>query len=109
MFDNKKRVMERVAGLPKGTPSPSGRYWCVTCPLMSQKCMATPSAIADSKYTLRDLAHVYEITPDFSRRLIAALPPARDARAFLEAVLRDDWLLAIEPEPFESIAAHMAV
>ncbi len=103
---------------------PSGRYFCpmcrkffefstqrdsVTCPLMSQKCMATPSAIADSKYTLRDLAHVYEVTPNFSRRLIAALPPARDARAFLEAVLRDDWLLAIEPDAFESIATHMGI
>ena len=103
---------------------PSGRYFCpmcrkffefstqkdsVTCPLMSQKCMATPSAIADSKYTLRDLAHVYEVTPDFSRRLIAALPPAPDARAFLEAVLRDDWLLAIEPDASESIAVHMGV
>ena len=43
-------------------------------------------------YTLRDLAHVHEVIPDFYRRLIAALPPAGDARPCLEAVLRDDRL-----------------
>ena len=103
---------------------PSGRYFCpmcrkffefstqkgsVTCPLMAQKCMATPTAIADIKYTLRDLAHVYEVTPDFHARFIGALPQAHDARAFLEAVLRDDWHFTIEPEPFDRIAQLMGV
>ena len=76
---------------------------------MSQKCMATPSAIADSKYTLRDLAHIYEVTPDFSRRFVAALPGAHDARAYLETVLRDDWRFSIEPEAFATIAEHFGI
>jgi hypothetical protein len=103
---------------------PSGRYFCpmcrkffefstqkdsVTCPLMAQKCMATPTAIADIKYTLRDLAHVYEVTPDFYTRFIAALPYAHDARAYLEAVLRDEWHFAIESEPFDHIALLMGI
>jgi hypothetical protein len=101
---------------------PSGRYYCpmcrkffefstqkesVTCPLMAQKCMATPTAIATIKYTLADLARVYEVTPDFFQRLIAALPPRADARAFLETVLRDDWHFAIEAEPLARIAQHL--
>ena len=81
----------------------------VTCPLMAQKCMATPTAIADIKYTLRDLAHVYEVTPDFYRRFIAALPYAHDARAYLEAVLRDEWHFTIEPESFERIALLLGI
>jgi hypothetical protein len=103
---------------------PSGRYFCpmcgkffefstqrdsVTCPLMAQKCMATPTAIADIKYTLGDLAHVYEVTPDFHKRLIGALPPAHDARSYLEAVLSDDWHFAIEPESFDRIALLMGI
>ena len=103
---------------------PSGRYFCpmcrkffefstqrasITCPLMAQKCMATPTAIADIKYTLRDLAHVYEVTPDFSKRFIGALPQADDARAYLEAVLREDWQFSIEPESFERIAVLMGI
>ncbi len=85
---------------------PSGRYFCpmcrkffefstqrasITCPLMAQKCMATPAAIADTKFSLTDLVHVYEVTPDFSARLIRALPQREDAGSRLEAILRDDW------------------
>ena len=103
---------------------PSGRYFCpmcrkffefssqkdfITCPLMAQKCMAKPSDIAQSKYTLADLAHVYEVTPDFSGRFVAAMPARDDARAVLEALLREDWGFTIEPEPFERVAAHLGV
>ncbi len=103
---------------------PSGRYFCpmcrkffefstqrgsVTCPLMAQKCMATPTAIADVKYTLADLAHVYEVTPDFSARMIGALPKSGDARSYLKEVLRDDWGFAIETEPFDRIALLMGI
>jgi hypothetical protein len=98
---------------------PSGKYFCpmcrkffefstqkatITCPLMAQKCMATPTAIADMKYTLNDLAHVYEVTPDFYARFIAVLPRRKDARARLEAILRDEWNFAIEPEPLDRIS-----
>jgi hypothetical protein len=103
---------------------PSGRYFCpmcrkffefstqrdsVTCPLMSQKCMATPTAIANSKYTLDDLAHVYEVAPDFYRRFIQALPTADDARSYLEAMLHDDWQLTVEPESLDRIAVLMGI
>ena len=56
-----------------------------------------------------DLAHVYEVTPDFSVRLVRALPQRDDARSYLEEVLREDWGFAIEPEPFETIAALLGV
>ena len=103
---------------------PSGRYFCpmcrkffefstqkdsVTCPLMAQKCMATPTAIVNAKYTLTDLAQVYEVAPDFYKRFIGALPQAHDARAYLEALLHDDWQFAIEPEPFARVALLLGI
>jgi hypothetical protein len=103
---------------------PSGRYYCpmcrkffefstqratVTCPLMAQKCMATPTAIADIKYKPADLVHVYEVTPDFSARLIAALPQRDDARGFLETTLREDWGLEPASEDLARIAQLMGI
>ncbi len=103
---------------------PSGRYFCpmcrkffefstqratITCPLMAQKCMATPAAIADARFSLADLAHVYEVTPDFSARLIGALPQSAGARSFLEGVLRDDWGFDPGPEEVARIAQLMGV
>ena len=103
---------------------PSGRYFCpmcrkffefstqratVTCPLMAQKCMATPAAIADAKFSLTDLVHVYEVTPDFSARLIGALPQRDDARSHLEAVLREDWGFEPGAEDLARIAQLMGL
>ena len=103
---------------------PSGRYFCpmcrkffefstqratITCPLMAQKCMATPAAIADARFSLADLAHVYEVTPDFSARLIGALPQSAGARSFLEGVLRDDWGFDPQPKEVAQIAQLMGV
>ena len=103
---------------------PSGRYFCpmcreffelqtqsatVTCPLMAQKCMATPAAIPDAKFSLTDLVHVYEVTPDCSARLIEALLKREDARSHLEAVLRDDWGFEPGPEDLARITRQMGL
>jgi hypothetical protein len=76
---------------------------------MAQKCMATPAAIADIKYKLGDLAHVYEVAPDFSARLIRARPQLDDARGYLGAVLREDWGFDPAPEDLARIAELMGV
>jgi len=103
---------------------PSGRYFCpmcrkffefstqretVTCPLMAQKCMATPAAIADSRFTAADLVHVYEVTPDFHARLAAALPARADARAVLAAVVREDWGIELDDDQLAAVAASLGV
>ena len=103
---------------------PSGRYFCpmcrkffefstqretITCPLMSQKCMATPAAIAKSKYTMADMIHVYAVAPDFYRRLMRALPPAPDARDFLATLLTDEWNLTVDPDALAQLAELLGV
>ena len=47
MFDDKQKIMERVQSLPKGTPSPSGRYWCVTCKINESAALSSPR-VADA-------------------------------------------------------------
>jgi len=34
MFKNREKIMARVAEMPKGETSPSGRYWCLTCKML---------------------------------------------------------------------------
>jgi len=103
---------------------PSGRYFCpmcrkffefstqretITCPLMSQKCMATPAAIAKSKYTMADMIHVYAVAPDFYRRIIEALPAAPDAREHLAGLLHEEWNLVAQPEELARLAELLGV
>jgi hypothetical protein len=56
MFDRKQKIMEKIQTLPKGSASPSGRYWCVTCkklfkmeqpicPYMTAMCVNSPIAL----------------------------------------------------------------
>ena len=103
---------------------PSGRYFCpmcrkffefstqretVTCPLMAQKCMATPGAIADARFTATDFVHVYAVTPDFHARLAAVLPARADAREYLATVLREDWGVEPDDGQLAAIASSLGV
>jgi hypothetical protein len=78
MFDNRQRIMERVARLPKGTTSPSGRCWCVTCkmlfamdepvcPYMPRMCINTPIPVEfmplESAIALEKLGPFYPKIP----------------------------------------------
>jgi len=91
-----------------------GKYYCtmckkffefflqrdtITCPLMAQKCMATPRNIEHSKYSLMDLMVVYEHTPDIYRRFIATLSDRENALPFLTNILQEEWGFTIEDEP----------
>lgn len=86
--------------------APSGKYYCpmcrkffefstqrdtVTCPLMAQKCMATPTNIGNIKYTLEDLAKVYQYTPDIYKRMISVFPKNPAVEKYLLELLADEW------------------
>ncbi len=99
--------------------APFGKYFCsmcrkffefshqretITCPIMAQKCMATPRDIESGKYTLADLAVMYKYTPDFYRRFIAVLEHGEKGRSILRKVLEEDWKFEIEQAVFQDIA-----
>jgi len=90
---------------------PSGKYYCpmcrkffefstqrdtITCPLMAQKCMATPTDIAQAKYRLDDLAKVYQYTPDIYKKMISVFPPNPASGKYLEKLLADEWHFPLE-------------
>ena len=103
--------------------SPYGKYYCpmcqkffefshqrdtVTCPIMAQKCMATPQNIETIKYKLEYLAEVYEYTPDFYRRFIQELQVENGAD-ILKEILIEDWQFEIEEDAFHRVARQLGV
>ena len=103
--------------------APYGKYYCpmcrkffefshqrdtVTCPIMAQKCMATPQNIETIKYKLEYLAEVYEYTPDFYRRFIQELQVENGAD-ILKEILIEDWQFEIEEDAFHHVARQLGV
>jgi hypothetical protein len=99
--------------------TPFGKYFCpmcrkffefshqretITCPIMAQKCMAIPKDIGTISYTLKDLAVMYEYTPDFYSRFISDLDSGGAGEGILRGVLAEEWNFEIEPESFGKIA-----
>jgi len=86
--------------------APSGKYYCpmcrkffefstqretITCPLMAQKCMATPMDIAKVKYNMEDMSRVFQYTPDIYKRMISVFPHDPDCEGRLIKLLADEW------------------
>lgn len=103
---------------------PAGKYFCplcqkffefslqrdtITCPLMAQKCMATPRAIEKAKYSLSDLAVVYKHTPDIYQRLLGVFPDRARAVPRLKELLRQEWKFELEDEPLEAIRERLGL
>lgn len=102
---------------------PSGKYYCpmcrkffqfsvqrdhITCPLMAQKCMATPTDIAKIKYDLDSMVRQYEITPDIYKRFMQALDTA-GGRELLENSLADEWGFTIDKEKTGRLASRLGL
>jgi hypothetical protein len=86
--------------------APSGKYYCpmcrkffefstqretITCPLMAQKCMATPMDIAKAKYTMEDMSKVFQYAPDIYKRMISVFPHDPECEGRLIKFLADEW------------------
>jgi DNA-directed RNA polymerase subunit RPC12/RpoP len=104
--------------------APTGKYFCamcrkffefslqrktITCPIMPQKCMATPLPLETSKYSLMDLMTVYNYTPDLYRRLITPLPNREEGIPYLKKLLQEEWLFTLEDEPLQEIQRHLGL
>jgi hypothetical protein len=103
---------------------PMGKYYCgmcrkffefsiqrktITCPLMPQKCMATPLPLDKVSYSLMDLMVVYAHTPDIYRRLLSVFPDRRRGASYLEELLQEEWHFEIEDEPLQAIRARLGL
>jgi hypothetical protein len=104
--------------------APVGKYYCamcrkffefsiqrntVTCPLMPQKCMATPLPLDKVKYSLMDLKIVYDHTPDIYRQFLNVFPNHDQGASKLKELLQDEWKFEVEEEPLEAIRTRLGL
>ncbi|MGM0510563.1 MAG: hypothetical protein ACQESD_05495 [Thermoplasmatota archaeon] len=103
---------------------PMGKYYCpmcqkffefsiqrdtITCPLMAQKCMATPTSIEKMKYGLDDLIHVYDVTPSIYKDMIEAVYDGEGGMEYLEEVLKEEWDFDIEEEKLRKVGELLGI
>jgi hypothetical protein len=103
---------------------PMGKYYCpmcrkffefsiqrdtITCPLMPQKCMATPRTLDKARYSLMDLLVVYDHTPDIYKRLLSVFPDRERAVPHLKELLQEEWEFELEDEPLEGIRERLGL
>jgi hypothetical protein len=102
----------------------AGKYYCamcrkffefstqrnsITCPLMAQKCMATPTDIEKIKYQLDDLIYVYQHTPDIYRNFVEVLETKSEGKEYLKGLLTDEWLFDVDNDSLESISNLLGI
>ncbi len=103
---------------------PMGKYYCpmcnkffefsiqrdtITCPLMAQKCMATPTNIEKMKYNLDDLIHVYDVTPSIYKDMIEAVYDGEGGMEYLEDILKSEWDFEIEEEKLRNVGGLLGI
>ncbi|MFO8132660.1 MAG: hypothetical protein R6U10_01815 [Thermoplasmatota archaeon] len=104
--------------------SPMGRYFCpmcqkffefsfqretITCPLMPQKCMATPRDIKDIDTSVEGLVHMYQVTPGIYRRFIGLLPGKENGKQMVREMLEEDWNLSVDDAVLEKISTLLGM
>lgn len=103
---------------------PMGKYYCpmcqkffefsiqrdtITCPLMAQKCMATPTDIEKMKYDLDDLIHVYNVTPSIYKDMIEAVYDGEGGMEYMEEILKEEWDFDIGEEKLKKVAELLGI
>lgn len=104
---------------------PVGKYYCtacgmffefgmkkdkVTCPLMAQKCMFTPTNIENSNYKIEQLIKIYRITPEIFKRFMSLIDKDQDKiKTELKNILKDEWLLEIGDSNLEILSELLGI
>ncbi|MDD3777482.1 MAG: hypothetical protein PHN32_07755 [Actinomycetota bacterium] len=99
---------------------PMGKYYCpackmffefgmerdkVTCPLMAQKCMFTPTNIESSNYSAQDLIRLYQINPDIFKRFMNIInPEPGQIKNYLKDILEKEWNLMLSAEELDQLS-----
>jgi len=103
---------------------PMGKYYCpmcqkffefsiqrddITCPLMAQKCMATPTDIEKMSYDIDDLIKVYQVTPKIHKRFISQIDGKEDGASVLKEILVEDWDFEVDDESLEELGELLGI
>lgn len=124
MFDNKEKLMQKVMSLPKGSLSPSRRYWCVTCkmlfnidqpvcPYMPKMCINTPIPIEvmplESSICLEKLGLFYPKIPHKIMSFLATGDVGKAGDGLFNAYLGflTDWGVKYRNEKLQTIKSFI--
>lgn len=104
---------------------PIGKYYCsacgmffefgmkkgkVTCPLMAQKCMFSPTNIEDSNYKIEELIKIYRINPDIFKRFISVVDKSSvSIKSKLKEILKNEWHLEIAISDLEILSGLLGI
>ncbi len=103
---------------------PMGKYYCpmcqkffefsiqrddITCPLMAQKCMATPTNIDKMDYSIDDLIKVYQVTPKIHKRFISLIDGKEDGASVLKEILVEDWDFEVDDESLKELGELLGI
>ncbi|MDQ7798147.1 MAG: hypothetical protein RDU76_04275 [Candidatus Edwardsbacteria bacterium] len=124
MFDNKEKLMQKVASLPKGSLSPSRRYWCLTCkmlfsidhpvcPYMPKMCINTPIPIEvmplESSLCLEKLGLFYPKIPQKIMSFLVVGDFGQSGDGLFNAYLGflNDWGVKYRNEKLQTIKSFI--
>lgn len=124
MFANKEKFMQKVGSLPKGSLSPSRRYWCLTCkmlfsidqpvcPYMPKMCINTPIPIEvmplESSICLEKLWLFYPKIPHKIMSFLATGDVAKAGDGLFNAYLGflTDWGVKYRNEKLQTIKSFI--
>lgn len=103
---------------------PMGKYYCpmcqkffefsiqrdtITCPLMAQKCMATPTNIEKMNYKTDHLIHVYEVTPKIYKKFISEIGKKEKGISILRKILTEDWKFELDDQSLKKTAKLLGI
>lgn len=124
MFKNREKIMARVAEMPPGEKSPTGRYWCLTCkmlfsmaepvcPYMPKICINTPIPVEqsgpESTISLEKIGLFYPKIPQKMLSFLARGVPDEIARQLVHVYLDflEQWHFAYRHEPMQVIKSFI--
>lgn len=124
MFKNREKIMARVAEMPKGETSPSGRYWCLTCkmlfsleepvcPYMPKVCINSPIPVElvgpESTISLEKMGLFYPKIPQKILAYVAKGDPKEIARKWVSVYLDflEQWNFNYKHEPLQAIKSFI--
>jgi hypothetical protein len=126
MVDRRQKIMEKIQTLPKGSASPSGRYWCVTCkklfrleqpicPYMTSMCVNSPIAVEkfppESTEWLEKMGLFYPKIPQMVMAALlkenSALSGKRLAEAYMEFLA--EWKIEFTRQPLQTLKSFVLV
>ncbi|MHB1376922.1 MAG: RNA polymerase sigma factor [Candidatus Humimicrobiaceae bacterium] len=126
MNERREKITQKINTLPKGSFSPSNKYWCVTCkkffildnptcPFMTKMCVNTPIAIENfNPESSEGIERIGLFYPKFPQKLLSAAITkdyskigAALAKGYINFL--KDWMIRYENQPMQTLKSFLII